>query len=81
MITLKSSASERSHAIYAGLCRIGYIQARNQGGFLWNISLVDPKGGAAVGVADDLETARRDVARAFAAWCEAAGLEEKRQCT
>lgn len=77
MITLKSAPNGQKHAAYSELCRIGYIDARESGGWVWHVYLVKPEGGSYMGVVGSVDVALREIETAFASWCRAAGLETK----
>lgn len=75
MITLswRSNRAGDLQAAYLGGCRVGYV-AEGGGGWLWHLTLLRPEGGAYMGRAEDLGTARAALAGAVGEWMVHAGL-------
>jgi len=75
MLTYRANPSKTKFAIYSGACRLGYIDERSRGGYIWQLSMLRPEGGIYTGAADDLDKAKQDAQDAFAIWCQSARLE------
>lgn len=73
-ITYKSAPSGRIQAAYIGIVRIGYVEQRGTGRWLWQLSLTRPVGGIPLGTEDDEDSAKDELAKALAFWIDCAGL-------
>lgn len=68
-------------AVYAGRARIGYaIPSAVRDCWIWEVNLMSEQSrGFPRGFALDRETALEKIEETFGRWCEAAGLERRRE--
>lgn len=80
MITYRSNRTGTLHAAYLGSVRVGYVEMRSpypRSGWLWQLILLRPEGGALLGVADTDDDARAALRTALDYWLQCAGLQSK----
>lgn len=77
MITYRPNRTGTLQAAYLGTVRVGYVEERASGQWIWQTIFVRPEGGGYNGKEDDETTAKACLERAVRHWMDCARLRSE----
>lgn len=76
-LVYRTSPNGRVHAAYLGSCRVGYVEERDNGRWMWQSIFLRPTGGAYFGKESDEGSAKALLEMSVHHWLVEAGLQLK----